>query len=99
MRNEFAQKCLMAQEDPAVSAQRQREAIPKDVPEPQAMPDFMKAHLSQETSDYGGNGFDAGGNSFGDTDNIEHMEEVDYNRLRELGVDEMAMNAIKNLFG
>ena len=36
---------------------------------------------------------------FGDADNVEHMETVDYNRLRQLGVDQMAMNAIRDLFG
>ena len=54
---------------------------------PQGMPAFMKKQIIDA---------DNGDNIFDSADNVEHMEEVDYNRLRELGVDQMAMNAIKD---
>ncbi len=102
MRNEFAQKCLMTQEDPAMEYQRKKEQAmmmnDNNIDPPQEMPAFMKQQLMNENQ-HGGGGMAQGNDVFGDADNVEHMETVDYNRLRQLGVDQMAMNAIRDLFG
>ena len=40
--------------------------------------------------------YEQGGSEiFRETNDVERMNELNYNRLRELGVDEMAMDAIK----
>ena len=102
MRSEFAQKCLMTQEDPAMEYQRKKEQAmmmnDNNIDPPQEMPAFMKQQLMNENQ-HGGGGMAQGNDVFDDADNVEHMETVDYNRLRQLGVDQMAMNAIRDLFG
>ena len=92
MRNEFAQKCLLDPVDPA--AQRGTHNPKFDGADlPSEMPSFMREQII-------GEGYEQGGSEiFRETNDAEHMSEVNYNRLRELGVDEMAMDAIKDLVG
>jgi hypothetical protein len=93
-RNEFTQKCEMKQVDLAEDYHRKKASEMKEEnvngAVPQGMPAFMKKQIIDA---------DNGDNIFDSANNVEHMEEVDYNRLRELGVDQMAMNAIKDLLG
>ena len=92
MRNEFAQKCLLDPVDPA--AQRGTHNPEFDGADlPSEMPSFMREQII-------GEGYEQGGSEiFRDANDVERMNELNYNRLRELGVDEMAMDAIKDLVG
>ena len=91
MRNEFAQKCLFDPIEPTAHNRRHNADFGgADVPS--EMPSFMREQIISENYEEGD------GEMLGDANNVEHINEVNYNRLRELGVDQMAMDAIKDLF-